>query len=184
VVDVTSVEWPIAQLGPIERMFVLAKALPGSAYAVRRTDLPVETVWTYIEDLERAIPSLDTAVGTFEIIDRVDDQITARVTASALSRAGFVFDVRLEPGWCLMTSRGGFYAVGFAADSVGESTRVAHLEAVCIPAPRWARRAVAAVLRTLSYLLRHHVASDLRGLMRGLVDTPPSTEAGGTGHGS
>jgi len=184
VVDVTSVEWPIAQLGPIERMSVLAKALPGSAFAVRRTGLPLEAVWTYIEDLERAIPSLDAAVGTFEVIDRVDDRITARVAASALSRVAFVVDVRLEPGWCWMTSRGGLYAVGFAADSDGGSTRVAHLEALCIPAPRWARRAVAAVLRMLSYTLRHHVASDLRGLMRVLVDERPSTEAGGTGQGS
>jgi hypothetical protein len=170
VVDVTAVEWPVAQLGPIERMSVLAKALPGSAFAVRRTGLPFEAVWTYIEDLERAIPSLDALVGTFEVIDRVDDRIVARVTGSAWSRVGFVFDVRLQPGWCLMTSRRGLYAVGFAADSDGESTRVAHLEALCIPAPRWARRAVAAGLRMLSYSLRHHVASDLRGLLRGVVD--------------
>jgi len=170
VVDVTAVEWPVAQLGPIERMSVLVKALPGSAFAVRRTGFPFETVWTYIEDLERAIPSLDALVGTFEVIDHVDDRIVARVTGSAWSRVGFVFDVRLQPGWCLMTSRRGLYAVGFAADSDGESTRVAHLEALCIPAPRWARRAVAAGLRMLSYSLRHHVASDLRGLLRGVVD--------------
>jgi hypothetical protein len=77
-----------------------------------------------------------------------------------------------------MTSRRGLYAVGFAADSDGESTRVAHLEALCIPAPRWARRAVAAVLRMLSYPLRRHVASDLNGLMHGIADERPSTDAG------
>jgi hypothetical protein len=82
------------------------------------------------------MPSLDALVGTFEITDRVDDRIVARVTASAWSRVGSIFDVRLAPGWCLMTSRRGLYAVGLAADSDGESTRVAHLEALCIPAPR------------------------------------------------
>jgi len=56
--------------------------------------------------------------------------------------------------------------------------RVAHLEALCIPAPRWARRAVAAVLRMLSYPLRRHVASDLNGLMHGIADERPSTDAG------
>jgi len=177
---VTPVDWPVAQLGPIERMSVLARALPGSAFAVRRTGLPLEAVWTYIEDLERAIPSLDAVVGTFEIIDRVDDRLVARVTASAWSRVRFLFDVRLEPGWCWMTSRRGMYAVGFAADSDGESTRVAHLEAMCIPAPRWARRLVAAALLMLSYPLRHHVASDLEGLMRGVADSRPSSETGQT----
>jgi hypothetical protein len=178
VVDVTAVDWPVAQLGPIERMSVLAKALPGSAFEVRRTGLPFEAVWTYIEDLERAIPSLDALVGTFEITKSVDDRIVARVTGSAWSRVGSIFDVRLEPGWCLMTSRRDLYAVGFAADSDGESTRVAHLEALCIPAPRWARRAVAALVRTLSYPLRRHVASDLNGLMRGIADERPPTDAG------
>lgn len=81
------------------------------------------------------------------------------------------------PGWCWTTSRRGLYAVGFAADSDRESTRVAHLEALCLPAPRWARRAVAAALCMLSYPLRHHVATDLKGLMGGLADERPSTAA-------
>jgi hypothetical protein len=65
---------------------------------VRRTGLPLEAVWTYIEDLERAIPSLDALVATLEAIDRVVDPIVARVTGSAWSRVRFVFDVRLSRG--------------------------------------------------------------------------------------
>lgn len=64
----TALDWPVAHFGSIERLSVLAKALPGSAFAVRRVGVPFEAVWTYIEDLERAIPSLDALVGTFEVI--------------------------------------------------------------------------------------------------------------------
>jgi hypothetical protein len=72
--------------------------LPGSDFAVRRTRLPVEAVWTYVEDLERAIPSLDALAGTFDVIDRVDDRIVARVTGSAWSRWGSSLTFGLSRG--------------------------------------------------------------------------------------
>ena len=121
--------WPTAKLDPISRLHVLAGGLPGTVVHERTIDAPFDHVWSFVEDLQRSVPSFERTVARLTIVHHDGNHLKTR--GRGTWRGGFLplgFDVDLEPGWCLMVSRPRFYVVGMAAEPDGERTRWGQLE--------------------------------------------------------
>lgn len=160
--NVTPDPWPVANLDPIARLRALSAGLPGVVLEERHLAAPLPTVWDFISDLERSIPSFDRSVASIRVLDR--DGKRLRIRARSTWRSGFLplrFDVQLEGGWCWMVSRPRLYVVGMAAMSDGDGTHFAHLEGLSLP---WTP--AQPLLRMLAGRHRRHVRSDLAGIER------------------
>src|SRR2546423_5221108 len=116
-VGVMTNQWPVTDLDAVQRMRVLASALPGGGFARLHIDAPVERVWAYIADLERSIPELIGFIRRFELLG--DGTAVARGPVRNRVR----FDVELRDGWCVMQDR--FVVGGFAAAADGDGTLLA-----------------------------------------------------------
>jgi hypothetical protein len=121
-------QWPVTDLDAVQRMRVLASALPGGGFARLHIDAPVERVWAYIADLERSIPELIGFIRRFELLG--DGTAVARGPVRNRGR----FDVELRDGWCVMQDR--FVVGGFAAAADGDGTLLAVCGAVRTPGLR------------------------------------------------
>lgn len=154
--------WPQASLDPIQRLRVLAGALPGVGMVERTIDAPYERVWGFVADLEHSVPAFDGLVASLRVVSRDGDRLVV-MARSVLARRATRFDVELGDGWCWMESR--VYLVGMAAVPDGERTRFANLEGVPFSSP---------ATRALRPLFRRVVAADARGIARclGVVVRP------------
>jgi hypothetical protein len=140
--------WPVAGLDPLARARVLAASIPGAASAEATLDAPFDETWAWIEDLPRSVPSFDRDVSAIRIRTRVDrgagvQDLTAMVRTHGVP---FPFDVRLEPGFCLMQARARAYVVVMAAAAVPDDptrTRMVHVEGVPLPGAAVLRRVIA-----------------------------------------
>ena len=132
-------DWPGVELDPVERLRVLAAALPDAHLVERTLAAEPAAVWDIAGNLEAA-PRFETAIGAVRVLSRegVHVQLEARV--------GFAWhpmEARLEPGFCVMA--GGRVAVGMAACPARDGgTHFAHFEgirglgAILRPWYRWA----------------------------------------------
>lgn len=111
-------------IDPIDRLAVLAAALPGAVVAQRRIAAPFEAVWRVIEDLEHAIPRYEPRVARVRIIEQRGELL--RVLVQDTAGHEDAMDARLRPGWCIMQSVA--VVVAFAARRQGSETLLAHLE--------------------------------------------------------
>lgn len=111
-------------IDPIDRLAVLAAALPGSVVAQRRIAAPFDAVWRVIEDLENAIPRYEPRVARVRIVEQRGEFL--RVLVQDTAGREDAMDARLRPGWCLMQSA--TVVVAFAARREGSRTLLAHLE--------------------------------------------------------
>jgi len=147
---------PPAELDPVRRLRVLAKAIPGAAVAEGVLDAPYEAVWETVRDLEH-VGGIEILVGDPRIRSRRPDPQTGgerlelEYTARPLGKRE-VLDVDLRPGWCFMQSQLGIAAM--AAVPEGERTRFAHLEAVRFPGRRLFRPLLAAKMKLVGELGR------------------------------
>ena len=118
--------YPLSSSGidPVDRLTILAAALPGAAVRERRIAAPFDAVWQVIADLEHAIPRYEPGVAHVRIIERRGEFLRLLVQDTA-GREG-AMDARLRPGWCLMQSAA--VVVAFAARRLGSQTLLAHLE--------------------------------------------------------
>lgn len=158
--------WPTATLDPVARLRVLAAALPGAALTEERLDADVATVWGFVGDLERSVPSFDRAVERLVVHER--DGSHLRISAHPWRRGpGLPMDVHLEPGFCWMWSRWRLYVVGMATVADGDGCRIGHLEGSALPGAR--------LLRPVARLA---VASDVAGISR-IVAGRPQGHGGG-----
>jgi hypothetical protein len=145
--------WPVATLDPVQRLRVMAAALPGTAVLERVINAPYDDVVAMWDDLETSIPALDPVVRSVRVLSREGDRVHM-VAKQVLLPVPVHFEVELQPGWCWMQSR--TYLVGMAAVPVDDDhTLYAHLEG----AP-WR---VGAVLRPF---LRRLVRLDIKGVER------------------
>jgi hypothetical protein len=151
--------WPGVTLSNVERMRVLAAAIPNAHIAESVVDAPFERVWSWFSDLEHSIPSFDGQVRRVRIDRRDGNDLRITAWQGPRSLLHLPFDVLLEPeGWCLMTAASRLYVVGMCADAVGaDATHVALLEAVPRPIGRLARR-----------FLARHVDGDIKRIVRRL----------------
>jgi len=117
--------WPNSDIDPVEKMRALAASLPYVAADETVFDVPFETFWHFIEDLEVNTPRIEGAVRQLKILDRNGD----RLRLKARSPIGFwdEFDVILRSGFCVMQGRSG--QIGMAARPESETTtRYFHFE--------------------------------------------------------
>jgi hypothetical protein len=113
-----------ADIDPVDRLAVLAAALPGAAVGQRRIAAPFDAVWRVIADLEHGPPRYEPGVTRVRIIERSGEYLRLLVQDTAGREEPA--DARLRPGWCLMQSA--TYVVAFAARGAGNQTVLAHLE--------------------------------------------------------
>ncbi|GAB3958317.1 hypothetical protein GCM10029978_002990 [Actinoallomurus acanthiterrae] len=117
---------PVARpdIDPIDRLAVLAAALPGAAVRQRRIAAPFDTVWQVIADLEHALPRYEPGVAHVRVIEQRGEFL--RLLVQDTDGREDAMDARLRPGWCLMQSA--TVVVAFAARRLGGETLLAHLE--------------------------------------------------------
>jgi hypothetical protein len=115
---------PIGGIDPIDRLAILAAALPGAIVGQRRIAAPYDAVWQVIADLEHATPRYEPGVARVRVTERDGEHLRLLVQDTAGREAAM--DARLRPGWCLMQSA--TVVIAFAARRAGSETLVAHLE--------------------------------------------------------
>jgi polyketide cyclase/dehydrase/lipid transport protein len=148
----------LGALDPIDRLAILAAALPGAAVGQRRIAAPFDAVWRVIADIEHATPRFEPSVASVRVIEERGELLRLLVQDTAGHEEQV--DARLRPGWCLMQSA--TIVVAFAARRLDSETLLAHLEHrrvhTAAPGPRGSqhgRRARAKIdeeLRTIERL--------------------------------
>ena len=113
-----------ADIDPIDRLTILAAALPGAAMRQRQIAAPFDAVWRVIADLEHATPRYEPGVAYVRIIERHGQFL--RLLVQDTGGREETMDAKLRPGWCLMQSA--TVVVAFAARPLGSQTLLAHLE--------------------------------------------------------
>jgi hypothetical protein len=115
---------PLPDIDPIDRLTILAAALPGAAVRQRRIAAPFDAVWQVIADLEYATPRYEPAVARVRVLEQRGELL--RLVVQDTDGREETMDARLRPGWCLMQSA--TVVVAFAARRLGSETLLAHLE--------------------------------------------------------
>ena len=117
---------PVAlpEIDPIDRLAILAAALPGAAVRQRRIAAPFDAVWQVIADLEHATPRYEPGVARVRVIERRGELLRLLVQDTAGRQDAM--DARLRPGWCLMQSA--TVVIALAARRLDSGTLLAHLE--------------------------------------------------------
>jgi hypothetical protein len=121
-----------ADIDPIDRLTILAAALPGAIVRQRQITAPFDAVWRVIADLEHATPRYEPGVAHVRVIERHGELL--RVLVQDTGGREEMMDAKLRPGWCLMQSA--TIVVAFAARPLGRQTLLAHLEHLRVPTPR------------------------------------------------
>jgi hypothetical protein len=114
----------LPDLDPIDRLAILAAALPGAIVAQRRIAAPFGAVWQFISDLEHATPRYEPGVARVRVTERHGEML--RLHVQETSGREHAMEARLRPGWCLMQSD--TVVIAFAARRLGSETLLAHLE--------------------------------------------------------
>jgi hypothetical protein len=113
-----------ADIDPVDRLTILAAALPGAVVRQRQIAAPFDAVWQVIADLEHATPRYEPGVARMRVIERHGQFL--RLLVQQTGGREEMMDAKLRPGWCLMQSA--TVVVAFAARPVGSQTLLAHLE--------------------------------------------------------
>ncbi|MFI6504908.1 SRPBCC family protein [Nonomuraea typhae] len=113
-----------AGLDPIDRLAILAAALPGAVVGQRRIAAPFEAVWQVIADLEDSTPRYEPGVARVRVVERRGEFL--RLLVQDTAGREHTMEARLRPGWCVMQSAS--VVVAFAARRLGDETLLAHLE--------------------------------------------------------
>lgn len=111
-------------IDPIDRLAILAGALPGAVVRQRQITAPFDAVWRVIADMEQATPRYEPSVAHVSVIERHGEILRLLVEDTAGHEE--TMDAKLRPGWCLMQSA--TIVVAFAARPLGSQTLLAHLE--------------------------------------------------------
>jgi hypothetical protein len=113
-----------ADIDPIDRLTILATALPGAVVLQRQIAAPFDAVWRVIADMEHNTPRYEPGVAQVRVIERHGQLL--RLAVQDTGGREEMMDAKLRPGWCLMQSA--TVVVAFAARPVGSQTLLAHLE--------------------------------------------------------
>lgn len=114
----------MTDLDPIDRLAVLAAALPGAVVRQRRIPLPFDAVWQVVADLENATARYEPGVADVRIVEQDGEFLRLLVRDSTGHEDAM--DARLRPGWCVMQSD--TIVIAFAARRLENETLLAHLE--------------------------------------------------------
>jgi hypothetical protein len=119
-----------AGIDPVDRLAILAAALPGAAVRQRRIAASFDAVWRVIADLEHVTPRFEPGVARLHVTRRNGQHLELLVERADGREE--TMQATLRPGWCLMQSL--TTVVAFAAQQVGSQTLLAHLEHSRVPA--------------------------------------------------
>ena len=148
-----------ASLSTLARARAIAAGIPGAGVAEAVYDLPFSEVWRRLTEFERSVPNADRLVGRLRVDHReaLGDGVE-RIRLTAWTPLGLRqrFDVRLEPGFCLMGGRA-YTVVMAAAPEPGDPARTRYVQVEAVPAH---------LGRLLAPLLRATVRGDVRGFAR------------------
>ena len=132
--------WPTAELGQITRLRAVAAAYPNAGVGEVTVDVPFDDAWAWITDFERNTARIDKALSKARIRRRDGDRLSMWVW-QRFNPIPLLFDVTIEPGFCIMRARGRLFLVVMAAEPAGDGrTRYAHAEAIPLPGTGWLRR--------------------------------------------
>ncbi len=122
-----------AGIDPVDRLTVLAAALPGAAVRQRRIAAPYDAVWLVIADMEHFAPRYEPGVARMHVTERHGERL--HLLVGYTDGREEPMEARLRAGWCLMQSA--TVVVAFAARPLGGQTLLAHLEHLRtgVPAP-------------------------------------------------
>ena len=121
----TGVNWPVAELDPVQRMRALAAGLPHVTLIESVIQAPFDAVWAVAGDLVNGVPRFEHHVRRIEILSQEHERL--ELLASGPLGLRMRYDVTLRPGWCVMRSWAS--DIGMAAAPEGEGcTRFAHYE--------------------------------------------------------
>src|SRR5205823_12619645 len=89
---------PVEQAGidPVDRLAILAAALPGAAVRQRHIAAPFDAVWRVIADLEHATPRYEPGVARLHVIEQRGEFL--RVLVQDTTGREDAMDARLRPG--------------------------------------------------------------------------------------
>lgn len=111
-------------IDPVDRLAILAAALPGSAVRQRRIAAPFDAVWQVVADLEHATPRYEPGVAHVHVLEQRGELL--RLLVQDTTGREHAMDARLRSGWCVMQST--TIVIAFAARPLGSHTLLAHLE--------------------------------------------------------
>jgi hypothetical protein len=121
--------WPVADLGPIRRLRVLAAATLGTDLTELIIDAPPELVWQTASNLQAEMPRLVRDFRSVSVSPGDGERLVMRAQGYLGQRARF--DVMIRPGWCWMQSR--FLLCGMAVAPDPGGTRFGFLGGVRVP---------------------------------------------------
>jgi hypothetical protein len=121
----------IDPIDPIDRLAILAAALPGAVVRQRRITAPFDDVWRVIADMEQATPRYEPSVAHVRVIERHGELLRLLVEDTAGHEEPM--EAKLRSGWCLMQSA--TIVIAFAARPLGSQTLLAHLEHLRVQTP-------------------------------------------------
>jgi len=159
--------WPIAELGDVARLRVLAEALPGVHRHETVIDAQFDDVWACISDLERSTPVFESDVQSLRVVARDGDDWKIRVRLPKwLASLPLRLDVTMRDGWCWMVARPQLYVVGIAAEPVEGGTLLGFMEGVALPRWRGTRWLTAVPLALSRWRHRNHIPRDVARLVK------------------
>jgi hypothetical protein len=126
----------LPDIDPIDRLAILAAAMPGAAVRQRRIAASFDAVWQVIADLEHTVPLYEPGVAHVSVIEQRGEAL--RLLVQDTAGREHAVDARLRPGWCLMQSA--TVVVALAARRLGNETLLAHLEHRRVQPPEPGRR--------------------------------------------
>ncbi|MEU6390522.1 hypothetical protein [Streptomyces sp. NPDC046939] len=112
---------PTAGLDPLRRLRVLASAAAHAGCVERHFDVPFDTLWSLVSDLERELPHLLPEVRSFTLTAPADGSGGGRLQGEAVGALGRRerFEVVLRPGWCLLQSGAHVHGMAAVPDRTG-----------------------------------------------------------------
>lgn len=122
--------WPVAELDTIQRLRVMAAAVPGAAVTERLVDAPLDRVWAVLADFPGGFTQVQPDMRVVRVVQRAGDEVTLH----ALSRHGMRAQLHgtERSGWCWLQSR--FLIIAMAAVQQPDArTRVALTGGIRLP---------------------------------------------------
>lgn len=122
--------WPVAELDSIQRLRVMAAAVPGAAVTERLVDAPLERVWAVLADFPDGFTRVQPDMRAVRVIQRAGDEVIVQAVSRHGMRARLHGTER--SGWCWLQSR--FLIIAMAAVQDPDArTRVALTGGIRLP---------------------------------------------------
>lgn len=122
--------WPVAELDAIQRLRILAAAVPGAAVTERLVDAGIERVWAILADFPDGFTQVQPDMRAVRVTQRAGEEVTLHAVSRHGMRARLHGTERT--GWCWLQSR--YLIIAMAAVQEPDArTRVALTGGIRLP---------------------------------------------------